>query len=170
MSCNNLIHQRHLCTMFGNYSGTVIGEKKVFAVQRTKRATMQRQPKQTMKYNHITTMEWSYYDMGPSIKYVTLFLANFDSPCHTLSHISDPPIFSRPSTQNPDTSSLYKFSLNCSRGLLSGGFCPGVFCLEGFVQWWFLSVPPSVRIHLLQQKVKNHFKTLTAGVFITSTR
>ena len=31
---------------------------------------------------------------GPSIKYVTLFLANFDtpSPCHTLSHISEPPI------------------------------------------------------------------------------
>src|SRR6218665_2416395 len=30
--------------------------------------------------------------MGPSIKYVTLFLANFDpSPCHTLSHIPGPP-------------------------------------------------------------------------------
>src|SRR6218665_1904442 len=35
-----------------------------------------------------------------------------------------------------------------SRGLLSGRFCPG----------WFLSISPSVRIHLLQQKVKNHFK------------
>src|SRR6218665_604469 len=109
---------------------------------------------------------------GPSIKYVTLFLANFDYPplCHTLSHIpgppestshiSDPPIFSRPSTKNPDKSPLYKFSLNCSRGLLSGRFCPG----------WFSSVPLSGRIHLLQQKVKNHFNTLTAGVFNTSTR
>src|SRR6218665_1611595 len=33
--------------------------------------------------------------MGPSIKYVTLFLANFDPssllPCHTLSHIPGPP-------------------------------------------------------------------------------
>src|SRR6218665_3547326 len=30
---------------------------------------------------------------GPSIKYVTLFLANFDPPppCHTLSHIPGPP-------------------------------------------------------------------------------
>src|SRR6218665_810688 len=59
---------------------------------------------------------------------------------------------SRPSTKNPDKSPLYKFYPNCSRGLLSrgllsGGFCPG----------WFLSIP-SVRIHLLQQKVKNHFK------------
>src|SRR6218665_3923035 len=92
---------------------------------------------------------------GPSIKYVTLFLANFDPlPCHTLSHIpgppsestshiSDPPpIFSRPSTKIPDKSPLYKFYLNCSRRFLSGGFCPG----------WFLSVPPSVTVHLLQQK------------------
>src|SRR6218665_2485448 len=52
--------------------------------------------------------------LGPSIKYVKLFLANFDPPplCHTLSHIpgppestshiSDPPpISSRPSTKIP---------------------------------------------------------------------
>src|SRR6218665_962090 len=45
-----------------------------------------------------------------------------------------PPIFTRPSTQNLDKSPLYKFSLNCSWGLLSGGFCQGVFCLEGFVR------------------------------------
>src|SRR6218665_1898550 len=96
---------------------------------------------------------------GPSIKYVTLFLANFDPlPCHILSHIpgppestshiSDPPIFSRPSTKIPDKSPLYKFYLKCSRRFLSGGFCPG----------WVLSVPPSVTIHLLQQKAKHHFK------------
>jgi len=32
--------------------------------------------------------------MGPSIKYVTLFLTKFDpllSPCHTSSQISEPP-------------------------------------------------------------------------------
>src|SRR6218665_1689421 len=34
------------------------------------------------------------------------------------------------------------------RGLLSGRFCSG----------WFLYIPPSVRIHLLQQKGKHHFK------------
>ena len=37
--------------MLGNYSGPWLGE--VMAVQRPKRATMQRQPKQTVKYNHI---------------------------------------------------------------------------------------------------------------------
>src|SRR6218665_2908537 len=55
---------------------------------------------------------------GPSIKYVTLFLANFDPLSHfvthlgtpkSTSHISDPPpIFSRPSTKIPDKSPLYK--------------------------------------------------------------
>src|SRR6218665_3115562 len=39
------------------------------------------------------------------------------------------------------------------RGLLSGGLLSGRFC-----PGWFLSVPTSVRTHLLQQKVKNHFK------------
>src|SRR6218665_4040476 len=89
---------------------------------------------------------------GPSIKYVTLFFCQFfPLPCHTLSHIpdppkrtshiSDPPIFSRPSTKNPDKSPLYKFSLNCSREFLFVAFCQRVFCLEGFVRGWFLSVP-----------------------------
>src|SRR6218665_3980417 len=73
-------------------------------------------------------------------------LANFDphpSPvtlCHTsrdpqkyVTHLGLPlpPIFSRPNTKNRDKSPLYKFSLNCSWGFLSGGF---VFCLEGFVR------------------------------------
>src|SRR6218665_560270 len=69
------------------------------------------------------------------------FLANFDPlppPCHTLSHIPGPPestshisnpqIFSRPSTKNPDKSPLYKFSFNCSQGFLSGSFVRGGFC------------------------------------------
>src|SRR6218665_4014909 len=104
--------------------------------------------------------------MGPSIKYVTLFLANFDPlppPCHTLSHIPGAPPKVRHTSRAPqflvglvkktNKSPLYKFSLNCSQGYLSGGllserFCPG----------WFLSIPSSVRIHLLQQKVKHHFR------------
>src|SRR6218665_2082611 len=60
-------------------------------------------------------------------------------PCHTLlhipgplestSHISDlPPIFSRPSTKISDKSPLYKFYLNCSQRLLSGGFVRVGFC------------------------------------------
>src|SRR6218665_3646763 len=70
------------------------------------------------------------------IKYVTLFLANFYFPslCNTYrdphestSHISDPPIFRRPSTKNPDKSPLYKFCLNCSQGFLSWGFVRGSF-------------------------------------------
>src|SRR6218665_1237907 len=106
--------------------------------------------------------------MGPSIKYVTLFLAKFypHSPCHTLSHIpgppkstshiSDPPIFSKPSTKTSDKSPLYKFCLNCSRGYLSG-VCQGVFCLEGFVRGGFCPFP-LCQIELFQQKVKHHFE------------
>src|SRR6218665_1869994 len=75
-----------------------------------------------------------YAGRGLSIKYVTLFLANFDppSPYHTLSHIpgppksmshiSDPPIFSRPSTKNPDKSPLYKFSQLFARAFVRGSF------------------------------------------------
>src|SRR6218665_4013912 len=107
--------------------------------------------------------------MGPSIKYVTLFLANFYPPspvtlCHTsrdhtesTSYILDPPIFSRPSTKNPNKSPLYKFSLKCSRVFLCGGF------VRGSLVWKILSGvvfvrSPSVRIHLVQQKVKHHLK------------
>src|SRR6218665_2440604 len=90
--------------------------------------------------------------MGPSIKYVTLFLANFDplppvTLCHTsrdlppesTSHISDPPNFSRPSTKIPHKSPLYKFYLNCSRRFLSGGFCPGGFVRVDFCLFPLLS-------------------------------
>src|SRR6218665_3412990 len=99
---------------------------------------------------------------GPSIKYVTQFFANFDPLplSHFVKHPGTPPIFSRPSTKNPDKSPYMQilsqlFSGAFVRGLLSGGLlsgrgriCPGSY----------LSAPPSVRIHLLQQKVKNHFK------------
>ena len=51
------------------------------------------------------------------------------------------PIFSKPSTTNPDKSPLYKFSLNCSWGFLSGGFRQSVFWLEGFVRGGFCTFP-----------------------------
>src|SRR6218665_217208 len=90
---------------------------------------------------------WLYYTgRGLSIKYVTLFLANFDPPpsvtlCHTsrdpppkVRHTNrTPPIFTRPSTKNPDKITLYKFSLNCL-----GGFCLGAFTRGCFV-WKLLS-------------------------------
>src|SRR6218665_1112425 len=107
--------------------------------------------------------------LGPSIKYVTLFLANFDPlplshyvahpgiPPNNTSHISDPRflvgLVQKIRTKAPCTNSLSIVREGIClgafvRGFLSVRFCPG----------WFLSVPPSVRIHLLQQKVKNHFK------------
>src|SRR6218665_2711350 len=98
--------------------------------------------------------------VGPSIKCVTLFLANFD-PLSPLSHFVThpgtprkyvtylgPPRFLVSLVQNSQQSPLYKFYLNCSRRFLSRGFCPG----------WLLFVLPSVTIHLLQQNVKHHFK------------
>src|SRR6218665_3636986 len=61
-------------------------------------------------------------------------------PPKSTSHISDPPIFSMPSTKNPDKSPLYKFSLNFSRGFLFWGFVRGS-CLEGFVRGGFCPFP-----------------------------
>src|SRR6218665_3390333 len=83
------------------------------------------------------------------------------SPCHTLSHIqrppkvchtprtTPPPIFSRPSTKT-----LTKAPCTNSLSIIRGGFCQGVL---SFV-WKVLSVPPSLRMHVLQQKVKNPLK------------
>src|SRR6218665_3535128 len=79
----------------------------------------------------IAVIELGMDNLGAVQLYVALFLANFDplplshfvthleTPVST-SHISDPPIFSKPSTKSPDNSPICKFSLNCSRG-----FCPG---------------------------------------------
>src|SRR6218665_2977462 len=82
--------------------------------------------------------------MGPSIKYVTLFLANFyplplshfvthPGTPESTSHISDPPIFSRPSTKT-------RTKAHCSNSLsiVRGSFCPGVFVRGSFV-WKVLS-------------------------------
>jgi len=50
MSCNIWL----ISTMLGNYSGRDWGIRiKVMTVQRTKTATMQRQPKQIIEYNHM---------------------------------------------------------------------------------------------------------------------
>src|SRR6218665_3855232 len=74
--------------------------------------------------------------MGPSIKYfwpiltpspVTLCHTSRDPPKVRHTYWTPPPFFNRPSTKNPDKSSLYKFSLNCSRVLLSGAFVRGSF-------------------------------------------
>ena len=55
-----------------------------------------------------------------------------------------PPQFLTGLVQKPWT----KVPCTNSMSIVRGGFCPG----------WCLSVPPSVTIHLLQQKVKHHFK------------
>src|SRR6218665_628522 len=73
-------------------------------------------------------------------------------------HTSQTPlIVRRPSTKNPDKSPLVQFCLNCSWAFLSRGFVRGSFVwkvLSGvvFVRSCF------VRIHLLHQKVRHHFK------------
>src|SRR6218665_243250 len=79
---------------------------------------------------------------GPSIKYVTLFLANFDPPppCHTLSHIPGPPE-STSHISDPQflvgliQKSWTKVPCTNSISIVHGGFCPGLF------PGWFLSIP-----------------------------
>ena len=89
---------------------------------------------------------------GPSIKYVTLFLANFDPllplshfailpwtpPKKCVTHLGLPRLLVGLVQENPDKSPLYIFSLNCSRVFL---FCQRVFCLEGFVRGGFYPFP-----------------------------
>src|SRR6218665_608509 len=83
--------------------------------------------------------------MGPSIKYVTLFLANFHplppvTLCHTsrhppkVRHTSRTPIFSRSSTKNPD-----KRPCTNSLSIVCGVFCPGCFVRGGFCPFPLLS-------------------------------
>src|SRR6218665_3539302 len=57
----------------------------------------------------------------------------------------------KPCTKAPCTNSI---------SIVRRGFCPGV------CPGWFLSVPPSVTIHLLQQKVKHHFKFHVSYIFV----
>src|SRR6218665_2479295 len=105
--------------------------------------------------------------MGPSIKYVTLFLAKCNPPIppvtfrHTsrdtyprkyVTHLG-PPIFRRPSRvyKNPDKSPLVQILSQLFAGFLSGGFirgsfvwkfCPGPVVLSEFLFCQNTSVTP----------------------------
>ena len=77
-----------------------------------------------------------------SIKYVTLFLANFyplplshipGPPKKYVTHLGPHPDFLVGLVQKPEQKPLYKFSLNC----LSGRVCQRVLGLEGFVRGGF---------------------------------
>src|SRR6218665_1960737 len=62
---------------------------------------------------------------------------------HTILSVPFCPLPFCPRTQKSRTKSPVQILSQLFAEVLSGGFCPG----------WFLSVPPSVTIHLLQQKV-----------------
>src|SRR6218665_1445706 len=116
-----------------------------------------------IKTNHIQITLLIGYGLGAVHKVRHAIFGQFlsPSPCYTLSHIpgpqqttahiSDPPIFSRPSTKTR-TKAPCKNSLSIVRGryFVWGGFYPFPLLSE--------SIPPSVRIRLLQQKVRHYFK------------
>src|SRR6218665_2779867 len=108
--------------------------------------------KHTISPSHFCVLKVKAFPWRPSIKYVTLFLASFD-PLHFVTHpgtlpkalhISRPPEFLVGLVQKSWT----KVPCTNSISIVRGGFCPG----------WLLSIPPCVTIHMLQQKVKHHFK------------
>src|SRR6218665_3632628 len=76
--------------------------------------------------------------LGPSIKYPPRFLVG---------------LVQKTRTKAPCTNSV-----SIVRGGFSPGFLSGVLLSGRFCPRWFLSVPPSVRIHVFQQKVKHHFE------------
>src|SRR6218665_1743237 len=77
--------------------------------------------------------------MGPSIKYVMLFLANFDplplshfvthpgTPQKYVTHLGPPPIFSRPSTKKPRQKPPVQILSQLFAGIFFGGFDRGSF-------------------------------------------
>ena len=91
--------------------------------------------------------------------YHTIFCQFLPPPPVTLCHTSrdlppkvrhtsrSPIIFSRPSTKPRQNSPV----------LIVSQLFAGYKFVRGIFPGWFLSIPPSVRIHLLQQKVKHHF-------------
>src|SRR6218665_1861859 len=91
---------------------------------------------------------------GPSIKYVTLFLTNFDPLplSHFVTHPGTPlPRFlvglvQKTRTKSPCTNSLT---------IVCGGFCQGVFCLEGFVRGGFCPFPFLLKYICYNRKLKN---------------
>src|SRR6218665_3745965 len=99
------------------------------------------------------------FPSGPSIKYFMLFLANCDPPPPvTLWHTSRDPPKVRHTSRTPrflvGLVQKTRRKAPCTNSLL---IVHGVF-VQGLCPGWFLSIPPSVRIHLLQKKGKHHFK------------
>src|SRR6218665_3940211 len=103
--------------------------------------------------------------LGAVHKYVTLFWTNFDL-CHTLSHISEPPIFS--------STCIHTCVFTGRFVLVRGGSCLGIlsrgFCLEGFVMGGFclsrflseynrynrkLNITFHFRFHMYEQNLKS---------------
>jgi len=64
------------------------------------------------------------------------FVTHPGIPPESTSHISDPPIFRRPSIKNLDKSPLVQILFQLFAGVLSGGLLSGRFC-----PGWFLSIP-----------------------------
>src|SRR6218665_1262532 len=85
---------------------------------------------------------------APSIKYVTLFLANFDTLplSHFVTHSGTPKVrhTSRPPRFLVDLVQETRTKAPCTNSLsiVRGGFCPG-FCQRGFCLGGFFSVSPS---------------------------
>src|SRR6218665_576757 len=87
--------------------------------------------------------------MGPSIKYVTLFLTNFYPPppvtlCHTsrtlqkyVTHLGPPSDFLAGLVEKIRTKEPCTNSLSIVRRVFVRGVCQGVFCLEDFVRGGF---------------------------------
>src|SRR6218665_1001109 len=89
---------------------------------------------------------------GPSIKYVTLFLVNFDPPplSHFVTHPGTPPKVRHTSrtprflvdlVQKFRTKAPCTLSVSIVREGFVWGVCQEVFCLEGFVRVGFSPFP-----------------------------
>src|SRR6218665_1087244 len=86
--------------------------------------------------------------MWPSIKYVTLYLANFDPlPCHTFSHIPGPPPKVRHTSRTPRLlvglvqKTRTKAPCTNSVSTVRGGFVRGSFVWKSFVRGGFCPFP-----------------------------
>jgi len=115
--------------------------------------------KKSIKYDQWLT------EQKCATEYDTPFLANFNPlPWHTLSHIPGPQKYVTHLWPPPPRilvclvqTTRTKASCTNSLSIVRGSFRLEVLS-GGLLSGWFLSVPPSVRIHLLQRKVKYHFK------------